>query len=91
MVLDFNGIHVTQAKDDYMKLSCANYINWIMISHRWETSSNKDNENTATPLHQADVLNKLPNHIDGIIEGTAEHRDIQNKQGFPYRSLLGET
>ena len=37
-----------------------------------------------------DILHQLQNHTDGPKEGTTEHRQLQEKQGFSYKSLLGE-
>ena len=88
LVKDFNGIDITQTRT-HIKLSCSNYIDRIMTSHGWETSSSKDNPNTASPLRM-DVLDQLPKHTDGPKEGTPEHYKLQLEQGFSYRSLLGE-
>ena len=88
LVSDFNGIDVTQTRK-FIKLSCRNYIDRIMTSHGWETSSPSDNPHTATPLRM-DVLNQLANHTDGPKEGTREHELLQQKQKFSYRTLLGE-
>ena len=88
LVSDFNGIDVTQTRK-FIKLSCGNYIDRIMTSHGWETSSPSDNPHTATPLRM-DVLNQLANHTDGPKEGTREHELLQQKQKFSYRTLLGE-
>ena len=87
LITDFNGIDVTQTKD-YIEISCSNYIDRIMTSHGWETTS-PSNPNTSAPL-STDVLHQLQHHADGPKEGTIEHRNLQEKQGFSYQSLLGE-
>ena len=60
-----------------------------MTTHGWETSSQKDNIHTTVPL-RSDVLNQLAKEAPGPKEGTKEHRELQEKRGFSYRTLLGE-
>ena len=80
LVEDYNGIDIYQAQD-HIKVSCLNYIEQIMTTHGWETSSNKDNIHSTIPL-QSNVLNQLTNEKPGPKEGTKEHRALQEKQGF---------
>ena len=88
LIDDFNGIDVEQSRD-YIQLSCSNYIDRIMTSHGWETEpSMKPHSKPTSPL-STEVLNQLQ-HQKGPIEGTEEHKAIQDKQGFSYRTLLGE-
>ena len=87
-VKDFNGINTSQAKT-HTKLSCSNHINRMMTSHGWDTTSAKDNPNTASPLRM-DVLDQSAKHTDGPKEGTTKHSDSQEEQGFSHQSLLGE-
>ena len=75
---DFNGVDVTQAKTR-VKPSCSNHIKRMMTSHGWETSSSKDNPNTASPP-QMDVLDQLSKHMDGPKESTQEHMRLENQQ-----------
>ena len=60
-----------------------------MTSCGWETTSNKDNPDTASPLRM-DALNQSSQHTDGPLEGTSEHLALQEEQGFSCGSLLGE-
>ena len=60
-----------------------------MTTHGWETSSQKDNIHTTVPL-RSDVLNQLAKEAPGPKEGTMAHRELQEKRGFSYRTLLGE-
>ena len=60
-----------------------------MTTHGWETSSNKDNIHTTIPL-RSNVLNQLAKEESGPREGTQEHCELQEKQGFSYWTLLGE-
>ena len=41
LITDFNGIDVTQCRT-HIKLSCTNYIDRIMRTHGWETTSSSD-------------------------------------------------
>lgn len=89
LIKDFNGIDVTQTRT-YIKLSCPNYINRIMTSHGWDTKCpDTAKTNNMAPL-ATNILHQLQNHTDGHKEGTDEHKQLQEKQGFSYRSLLGE-
>ena len=74
LVKDYNGIDIHQAWD-HIKVLCSNYINRIMSTHGWETSSKNDNINTAIQL-RSNVLNLLSNHTSGPKEGTKEHLEI---------------
>jgi hypothetical protein len=90
LINDFNGIDVAQSRD-YIEISCSNYIDRIMTSHGWDTTSpnSLDANTTISPL-STDVLHQLQSHTNGPNEGTIEHKKLQEKQGFSYRSLLGE-
>ena len=89
LIKDFNGINITQTRA-YIKLSCHNYIDRIMTSHGWNTKCpDTAKTNNMAPL-ATDILHQLQNHTNGYKEGTTEHRQLQEKQGFSYRSLLGE-
>ena len=88
IITDFNGIDVEQSKD-YIQLSAANYIDRIMTSHGWETdSSMKPHSKPNAPL-STEVLHQLHKH-NGPLEGTKEHSKLEEKNGFSYRTLLGE-
>ena len=83
LVEDYNGIDIYQAQD-HIKVSCLNYIEQIMTTHGWETSSNKDNIQMAIPLPSS-VLNQLSSEKPGPKEGTKEHHhELQEKQGFSF-------
>ena len=87
LIEDYNGIFDIHQARNHIKVSCLNYIDWIMTTHRWETSSNKDNIHSVIPL-RSDVLNQLANEKPGPKEGTKEHRELQEKQGFLYPDIV---
>ena len=57
-----------------------------MTTHGWKTLSNKDNEATAISL-RTDAINQSTQNKEGPKEGTKEHFEIQDKQGFSYSTL----
>ena len=88
LITDFNGIDVEQSRD-FIEISCSNYIDRIMTSHGWETDRRMQPSNKPLSPLPTEVLTHLQNH-KGPIEGTKEHRELQDKMGFSYRTLLGE-
>ena len=86
LVKDFNGIDVHQT-NEYIEISCANYIDRVMISHGWDKERPKETGNLS-PMPK-DALEKLYKQ-QGPKEGTPEHAKLEKEQGFGYRTLLGE-
>ena len=81
-ISDYNGINVEQTRT-YIKISSSNYIDRIMTTHGWETSSKKNNKSTAIPL-RTDFMNHLNWAEEGPKEGTQHHMELQGKIGFSY-------
>ena len=88
LINDFNGIDVSQTST-YIQISCATYIERLMQTHGWtEDRKMKDISKSIAPL-AIDAVRQVYDH-KGPMEGTTEHRDIEKKSGFSYRTLLGE-
>jgi hypothetical protein len=88
-ITDFNGIDINQTKD-YIELSCSNYIDRIMTSHGW--TKDKAMQPLSKPIAplNTETLHQIGKHNNGPKEGTAEHQALEERQGFSYRTLLGE-
>jgi Reverse transcriptase (RNA-dependent DNA polymerase)/GAG-pre-integrase domain len=83
----FNGVDIDQTRD-YVKISCESYIANMMNVHAWTVPSAAETGRLSEPLSPSDY-DKLQ-RAEGFAEGTAEHRALETKFGFAYRSLLGE-
>ena len=86
LVTDFNGVDISQT-NEYIEISCSNYINRVMRSHGWE-SENYTKSSSVSPMSK-DALEQIFKH-DGPKEGTVEHKSLEESAGFAYRTLLGE-
>lgn len=84
---DFNGIDIGQYANSTV-LSCTKYIERVCKTHKWSTTSPTTRRRKAAPL-PTDAINTIYSH-SGPSEGTREHLDLQDSQGFKYRTLLGE-
>ena len=49
IITDFNGTHIEQSRD-YIQISCPNYIDRMMISHRWNEENSKVPDRPSYPL-----------------------------------------
>ena len=82
----FNGIDINQTKG-YIKIGCESYIDRVLKTHGWDEPS-KIEPHTIVPLY--------PSIVDGLmtVEGPPEKspaaRELERKNGFSYRNLLGE-
>lgn len=83
---DYNGLTVNQYST-CTKLSCELYIDRIMKTHGWDTSS-PDSVSLASPL-PTDAINSMYAEV-GPTEGSPEHTRLVEKHGYAYRTLLGE-
>ena len=86
LVTDFNGIDIKQT-NEYIEISCKNYIDRVMRSHGWETEKQSIASNVS-PMSK-DALEHIFKS-EGPKEGTEEHIKMENQAGFGYRTLLGE-
>ena len=84
---DFNGINVRQC-DDSIAISCQTYIERVLKTHKWDTPSEPTLCKPVSPLPD-DAINNLYNNA-GPAEGTPAHVALAIKNGFSYRTLLGE-
>ena len=88
LIDDFNGIDVQQT-DSYIKLSCGTYIDRLVTSHGWKEEKRiKNIAKTISPLN-SEALKQVHTQ-KGPLEGTPEHRALEDKHGFGHRTLLGE-
>ena len=88
LINDFNGIDISQT-EEYIELSCSNYIDRIVTTHGWETEKKMQPASKPMAPLCSDALNQIQAH-EGPKEGTFEHLELQRKHGFAYRTLLGE-
>ena len=86
LVTDFNGVDITQT-NEYIEISCKNYIDRVMRSHGWE-SENYTKSSSVSPMSK-DALEQIFKH-QGPKEDTREHKILEEAAGFGYRTLLGE-
>ena len=78
----FNGIEVEQTQD-FIHLSCLNYIDQILQSHGWETPSPCEfGSKEDVPIKQ-DLPDKLMK-LEGPIEKTKEAQALAAQKGFAY-------
>ena len=88
LITDFNGIDVTQT-DSYIKISCATYIDRLVTTHGWKEDKRiKEISKTIAPL-STEALKQVYEQ-KGPLEETSEHKALETKSGFLYRTLLGE-
>ena len=88
LIDDFNGIDVLQT-NRYTQLSCSSYIDRLITSHGWqEDRKMKEFTKPMSPISSTSLL-QIFSH-KGPKEGTKEHQEIEEKNKFSYRTLLGE-
>ena len=85
----YNGIDVVQARD-YIKLGAETYIDRMLQTHGWDSSSTKcpTDGNKAVPINPA-ITTRLMT-LEGPPEKSLEAREISKQNGFSYRNVLGE-
>ena len=85
---DFNGINALQT-DTHVELSCATRVDWLVTSHGWkEDKQIKEVAKTTAPLN-AEALEQVHDQ-KGPVEGTTEHKTLEEKNGFGCRTLPGK-
>jgi len=58
LVKDFNGVDIEQSSE-YIQISCANYIDHVLPTHKWTTAANmKPYSKPVGPL-PADAMQKI--------------------------------
>ncbi|KAG7338168.1 reverse transcriptase RNA-dependent DNA polymerase [Nitzschia inconspicua] len=89
LLSDYNGVDVHQTAD-YIELTSAGYIDRLLRSHGWDTPSpHESSDDRSAPL-PVDAVDRLYQSPAGPSEGSPEHADLCDSQGFSYRTLLGE-
>ena len=84
----YNGIDVHQTRD-YIKVSCATYLQRLLQTHGWDTPAHHESDRfDLTPLASSSAESLL--RLVGPAEDTPEHCKLQDDCGFSYRQLLGE-
>lgn len=86
---DCNGVDVNQTAD-YIELTATGYIDRVLKSHGWDTPSPKESDDEKAAPLPVDAVDRLYGSPPGPAEGTTEHADLAQSQGFSFRTLLGE-
>ena len=82
----FNGIQVEQTRH-YIAIHVEKYIGQIMKSHGWENLPFR--KKPFSPLSEQ-LARKILEEGRGPPVGTAEHKALELRMGFVYRTVLGE-
>ena len=89
LLRDYNGLDVHQSRD-HITISCASYISRVLKTHGWDKPNLKESDppkaGAPLPMDCITQLYSAPGHT----EGSPEHRALEKKEGFAYRTLLGE-
>ena len=86
--LRYNGIDVHQTRD-HIKISCETYINRVLQTHGWEKPGARETDRFDSVPMTTDSATALVS-IEGPLENTQAHRDLETEAGFGYRQVLGE-
>ena len=88
LATSYNGVDVKQTQQ-YIEISCEDYIDRVARSHGWtETDPNELTSRPTAPLPETALNNVFKEK--GPLEGTTEHKKLQESAGFSYRTLIGE-
>ena len=88
LATSYNGIDVKQTQQ-CIKISCEDYIDCIAGSHRWTKSNpNKLTSRPTAPLPKNALTQVFKEQ--GPLEGTVEHKKLQDSAGFSYQTLIGK-
>ena len=89
LIHDYNGVALEQSRK-HLIVSGEPYIRRVLKTHGWDqpSATESSSEHKAVPF-SADIIPALYKDV-GPEENTKEHADLQEKEGFGYRSLLGE-
>jgi hypothetical protein len=85
----YNGLDVHQTRD-YTALSCATYIQRLLLQHAWDTLKLEERKPGSKPFKP--ISPSIVPDLDtiGPLENTPKHAALQDQHGFSYRGLLGE-
>ena len=86
LVTDFNGIDIENSRD-YIQIYFHNYIDKVMIYHCWDVYKSKVPAKPPSPI-PPDSVKELFSYSRSK-EGTKEHKDLEEKAGFNYRTVIG--
>jgi hypothetical protein len=81
LITDFNGVDVNQHHS---------YISRFLKSHGWDTPNTKESESDMIAPLPMDSVDAVYKSDPGPSEGTPAHSNLQDRQGFGYRTVLGE-
>ena len=88
LLTEYNGVSITQTRE-HIAIDCSQYIQRVLRTHNWtEESPNEQTRVKNVPM-DPDCLAHLYKET-GPPEGTAEYAALAQKQGFAYRTVLGE-
>jgi hypothetical protein len=87
---EFNGVDIEQSST-HIAISCHSYISRLLKSHGWDNPSPRESttDHRVAPLPM-DAVDRIYDCDLGPDEGTPAHLQLEQKQGFSYRRLLGE-
>ena len=83
----YNGVDVEQTRD-YIKVHSSTYISRLLATIDWDTDKHDEAKATPTSPIQDKYVKELDDHT-GPLEGTTEHRQLEQRIGFGYRKILG--
>ena len=84
----YNGVDIHQTRD-YVKLSCETYIQRVLQTHGWEKPNLQESDRHDSVPLSPDFAKTLCT-LEGPLEGTTEHKELERKVGYGYRQVLGE-
>jgi hypothetical protein len=86
----YNGLDVHQTSE-YIKLSCATYIDRILQTHGWQAPGpNESDRHDLVPM-SPDASRAIASSSPGpTADNTKEHQALEMEFGFSYRTVLGE-
>ena len=89
LIDDYNGVALEQSRR-FLRINGAPYILRVLKTHGWDNPSatESSSDHKAIPF-STEIIPSLYKEV-GPVEDTKEHAALQDKQGFGYRSLLGE-
>ena len=84
----YNGLDIHQTQD-YIKISCENYIDRMLRTHGWSEAGHHESDIAAASPISPTACQSLQME-EGPPEGTKAHTELSEKMGFSYRQVLGE-
>lgn len=83
-----NGVNIHQTRG-YIKLSCETYIKQALQTHGWEKPGARESDRHDSVPLSGDFAKSLC-ELQGPMEGTPEHKELESKVGYSYHQALGE-